>query len=53
MRGRGSDALVECRVSEQRVDERAFAGVELSHDDQEEQFVELPDRLGERDRVLR
>ena len=48
LRRRRGDALVEDLAAEQRVDERALAGVELADDDEEEQLVELPDRLGER-----
>ncbi len=36
------------RRAEEGVDERALAGVELADDDQEEELVELPHRLGER-----
>ena len=51
LRRRRRDAFVERRAAEQRVDERALAGVELADDDQEEQLVELAHRLGERGRV--
>ena len=39
------------RAAEQRVDERALAGVELADDDQEEELVELADRFCECGRV--
>ena len=48
VRGRRRDAFVEHARAEQGVDERALAGVELADDDEEEELVELPHRLGER-----
>ncbi len=36
------------RLADERVDERAFAGIELADDDEQEQLVELGDRLVER-----
>jgi hypothetical protein len=39
-------------VSEERVDERAPAGVALSNDDDQEEIVELADRRGEASAVL-
>ena len=48
VRRRGRHALVEHAGAEQGIDERALAGVELADDDQEEELVELPHRLGER-----
>ena len=46
--GRRRHPFLEDRRAEQGVDERALAGVELADDDQQEQFVELTDRLRER-----
>ena len=47
LRGRRRHAFVEDRAAEQRVDERALAGVELADDDEEEELVELADGFGE------
>ena len=52
LRGRRRDPLVRDRRADERVDERALAGVELADDDEEEQFVELLDRLLERGLVI-
>src|SRR6185436_1333646 len=46
------DAFFEHGAAEQSVDERALAGVELADDDEQEQLVELADRLGERGAVV-
>ena len=45
-RGRG-DALLEDPLPEQGIDEGALAGIELAHDHEQEQLVELRDRAGE------
>ena len=45
---RRRDAFLHQRLADERVDERALAGVELADDDQQEQLVELRDGLVER-----
>ena len=51
LRGRRGDPFVEHGAAEERVDERALAGVELADDDEEEELVELADGFGEGRRV--
>ncbi len=46
--GRRRDAFLHQRLADERVDERALARVELADDDEQEQLVELRDRLIER-----
>ena len=43
--GRRRHALLHQRLADQRVDERALAGVELADHDEQEQLVELGDGL--------
>ncbi|OFV88660.1 MAG: hypothetical protein A2V74_00395 [Acidobacteria bacterium RBG_16_70_10] len=45
--GRGRHPLLEDPLAEERVDDRALAGVELTHHHQQEQLVELGDRARE------
>ena len=40
-------AFVEHLAADERVDEAALAGIELADDDDEEELVEAPDRLGQ------
>ncbi len=44
----GGHPFCQQRLPDERVDERALAGIELSDDDKQEQLVELPDGLVER-----
>ena len=52
LRGGRRDPFLDDLAAEQRVDERALAGVELADDDEQEQLVELLDRAVERLLVL-
>ncbi len=47
-RRRRRHAFLQDRLADERVDERALAGVELADDDQQEELVELADRRGQR-----
>ena len=48
LRGRRRDAFLRDRAADERVDERALAGVEFADDDEQEELVELLDRAVER-----
>ena len=50
--GRRRGAFLKQLLPEQRVDERRLAGVELAHDHQQKELVELPARLIQPRRVL-
>ena len=50
--GRRRDAFLHQRLAHERVDERAFAGIELADDDQQKELVELRDRPIERRLLL-
>jgi hypothetical protein len=50
--GRRRHSLLEHGAAEEGVDEGALAGVELADDDEQEELVELTDRLGERRAVV-
>ena len=50
--GRRRDAFLHERLAHERVDERAFARIELADDDQQKDLVELRDRPIERRLLL-
>ena len=52
LRRRRGDAFLEDALADERVDERALAGVELADDDEEEELVELDEGGPERGRVV-
>ena len=41
-------AFLKNGLADERVDERALAGIEFSDHDEEEELVQLPDRKGQR-----
>ena len=52
LRRRRGDTFLEDTLSDERVDERALAGIELADDDEEEELVELDEGGPERGGVL-
>ena len=52
LRRRRRDAFLEDALSDERVDERALAGIEFPDDDEEEELVELDEGGPERGRVV-
>ncbi len=48
LRRRRRDAFFEDPRAEQRVDERALAGIELAHDDEQKELIQLTDGFRQR-----